>query len=434
MNINKKIFLMFFGYAYSLVGMDVAPLTLLESIKKSLPQELVPTIKNHMLPTQQWWYCDRSFSHNAQVNSVSFSGDRFAVGLHNGMIYIFNAETGKEDASFNYGKWVFSVHGDNDHIAVGVGAGFENPYRSDNVNMSIFSLSSGKKCQDIPHKNSIFSVCLSGNRVATGSYDEACLFNIKTGKNLSTYKHKGEDKRVFSVGLDSNLLAMGFADGNICIINTQTGKKILSRKYKKSVQSVHLKQGLLAVGLSNGDVHTFDMQTNKKLISRKYARSSIKSVRLSGDYLVTGCYKGSIRIGNAKTGSRLMVFKIDSPLYSLDFDGNRIAAGLSDKSCIFKRHTDYTLNQLQLKYALTTWLLLEKPRKYILKLKKKEQMPWLFADVAKKCGLNYEKECVDAWTTFPINMQDALWRTMMHRIEVHGKILRKIKTQKEVIK
>jgi WD40 repeat protein len=276
-----------------------------------------------------------------------------------------------------------------------------------------------EKYRHTPLEGSVFSVCLDGDCVATGSYNEACIFDIKTGKKLIAYKYKGEDKRIFSVDLDGDVLALGFVDGNVRAINIKTGERLISRKYKgSSVQSVHLNHGRLATGFSDGDVCIFEVQTHKKLMS--YPHTS-KSVRLIDNYLAIGSFDGMVRIIDTQT-SQEYTFKPGKPLYSLDFDGNRIAVGLQNKSCILKKYTDYTLEQLQLKCAFTTWLLLEKPNKDILKLKNKnDRALWLLVDVAKKCSLDYNKECVEVWKTFPIGMQKAIRRTMMHRIRIYGK-------------
>lgn len=124
-------------------------------------------------------------------------------------------------------------------------------------------------------------------------------------------------------------------------------------------------------------------------------------------------------------GNELMCFKHDSSVNSVRWHhaGDIIITRSYDETVgVFKHYTDYTLEQVQLKCALTTWLLLEKPSKEVLKLEKKdEQINILLADVAKKCGLDYDKECVNVWSTFPINMQRAIRRTMMYRIKTHGK-------------
>jgi hypothetical protein len=83
------------------------------------------------------------------------------------------------------------------------------------------------------------------------------------------------------------------------------------------------------------------------------------------------------------------------------------------KTHIFSQYTNYTLEQLLLKKALLTWLLIEKPNKKIITL------PNLLRDVALKCDIPYDLS--EIWSTFPQNMQAALRRTMHDRIQKHGK-------------
>lgn len=80
---------------------------------------------------------------------------------------------------------------------------------------------------------------------------------------------------------------------------------------------------------------------------------------------------------------------------------------------IFSQYNDYTLEQLLLKKALLTWLLIEKPNKKIITLKN------LMEDVALKCTIPYN--LLEIWFTFPQNMQKALWRTMDYKIQKYGK-------------
>jgi len=79
------------------------------------------------------------------------------------------------------------------------------------------------------------------------------------------------------------------------------------------------------------------------------------------------------------------------------------------------------LEQVQLKYALLKWLQFEKPDKKIIVGDIFTVLEILFKDVAQKCELDYEHECIDVWLTFPQKMQHALFRTMQHRITMHGK-------------
>lgn len=81
---------------------------------------------------------------------------------------------------------------------------------------------------------------------------------------------------------------------------------------------------------------------------------------------------------------------------------------------VIKEYKDYTLDQVQLKYALSHWLLIEKPDKKIDSLEK------LLSDVAWKCGLDYQHCCV-TWKSFPKPMQWGWLKDILEAIQRHGK-------------
>lgn len=99
---------------------------------------------------------------------------------------------------------------------------------------------------------------------------------------------------------------------------------------------------------------------------------------------------------------------------------------------IFKQHKDYTLEQLQLKQAMNTWLAIRKPVLVIAKEKVllKDILPALLKEIADKKifvphleKLTIEDELLNIWSTFPANMQLSILRTMKHRIERYGCIV-----------
>jgi len=98
---------------------------------------------------------------------------------------------------------------------------------------------------------------------------------------------------------------------------------------------------------------------------------------------------------------------------------------------IFKQHKDYTLEQLQLKQAMNTWLLLKRPVLVIEKEKVllKDILPALLKEIADKkifvphCEqLTIKDELLTIWNSFPTNMQLAILRTMKYKIERYGDI------------
>lgn len=151
-------------------------------------------------------------------------------------------------------------------------------------------------------------------------------------------------------------------------------------------------------------------------------------------------------IFDTQTGEVIVSFKHPNIVQDLCFDhtGKSLATACNQTARIFKRYEDYTLEQLQLKKAMNTWLLIKKP--YII-IEEQYNDPTfndftfedrvctsglalpLLKDIANKqimtsrSGQCYTlEELIEIWKTFPSNMQDAILRTMVRKIKRHGHI------------
>ena len=137
----------------------------------------------------------------------------------------------------------------------------------------------------------------------------------------------------------------------------------------------------------------------------------------NGTCLATGSWDNKARIFDIKTQQLVACFEHGDLVRSVSWnnDGTCLSTGSYDnKARIFEWHKNATIAQLVLKYALLTWLLIEKPNK---KITTRDQ---LLLDVAYKCRLT-QKYATDIWKTFSKPMQKALWRTMEYRIKKYGK-------------
>ena len=162
----------------------------------------------------------------------------------------------------------------------------------------------------------------------------------------------------------------------------------------------------------------FDVQEKKEIASFPH-NDLVNSACFNntGTLLVTASDDKTARIFDVQTHKEIASFPHNGWVYSVCFNntGTLLATASSDKKArIFARYDDYTLDQLILKKAFNTWLLVEKPDKKLDSLEK------LLADVACKHEYSYNT-LLGVWKTFPEDMQDALWRTMQHRIQTHGK-------------
>ena len=228
----------------------------------------------------------------------------------------------------------------------------------------------------------------------------------------------------------NNLLGAELYNTKVRIINLRTNKSNSSFNHNNwvIVASVSPSGNFLITGSGNNKARLFDMKKQKEIkILELNSSVSALSFAPSENFLAIASHDNKVQLFNSKTYEKIIAFNHNKlvPSVFISSSGNMCATASSDeKARIFTRYDEYTVDQLQLKHALLTWLLTEKPNKAINSIEQ------LLADIAKKhilirpSHLNDEQELVvigKVWNTFPTNMQAALWRTMLYRIATHGK-------------
>lgn len=220
-----------------------------------------------------------------------------------------------------------------------------------------------------------------------------------------------------------NLLATAssFIDGKARIFDIQKHQEITSfdyGNYKFASVCFYPSKEYLEIASLCGKVHRFDIQKHTKVLSYQLDDSNyLDYFRQPGKLIATVSLFDKVHIFDKQTHQEIDSFSPGSPPYSAccDVEGKLLAIASHDnKVRIFARYDDYTLEQLLLKKALLTWLLIEKPNKKI------DTLGHLIEDVALKCTIPY-KELITMWSTFPKNMQDAIWKTMSYKIQKYGK-------------
>ena len=258
------------------------------------------------------------------------------------------------------------------------------------------------------------STCL-----ATGSVDnKARIFDIKTKQLIACFDH---GNWVNSVSWNNNgtCLATGSDDKRARIFDVKTQQSVACFDHGNWLNSVSWNNDstCLATGSRDKKVRIFDVET-RKLVACFDHGDCVNSVNWNNDStcLATGSDDKKARIFDIKTQQLVACFDHDDWVNAVSWNNNGtcLATGSDNKARIFEWHKNATIAQLVLKYALLTWLLIEKPNK---KITTRDQ---LLLDVAYKCGLT-EKYATDIWKTFPKPMQKALWRTMEYRIKKYGK-------------
>ena len=220
-----------------------------------------------------------------------------------------------------------------------------------------------------------------------------------------------------------NLLATAssFINGQARIFDIQKHQEIASfnyGNYRFASVCFYPSKEYLEIASHSGKVQRFNIQKQQRVLSYELDDSDyLDYFSRPGRFIATVSLFGKVHIFDRQTYQKIDSFSPGSPPYSAccDVEGKLVATTSDDhKIRIFARYADYTLEQLLLKKALLTWLLIEKPNKKI------DTPENLIKDVALKCTIPY-KELITMWSTFPKNMQDAIWKTMSYKIQKYGK-------------
>jgi hypothetical protein len=206
-------------------------------------------------------------------------------------------------------------------------------------------------------------------------------------------------------------------------------------KYNEKLQSVYfnLNGTSLITTSTEGNATVRDIQSRKT------------TAKFPINFCKTSCDKKSklptktATILDKHTGEIITSFKHPHPVQDFCFDhtGKSFATICNQTARVFTRYDDYTLEQLQLKNAMNTWLLIKKPyiiieEQYIDPTFKDHTFEDfvdtgalarpLLKEIADKQIISSRNldELVQTWNTFPDNMQNAILRTMIRKIKRHG--------------
>ena len=365
----------------------------MESVTPEVPylsEEIKTKISNYTIKPD-WWYLAKGIKHEAGIYTITFnhSGTMLATTscLFPQKARIFNTNSGKKVASFTYSG--INCHSSSffdptDTFFTLVSDGKRYTF---NLNTNRWK----RKTDKHPNYSSYFNT--SGSLVAKTTNvpnSPITIINTATNDHLSIFDH---DKRIDSISFNSSgdVIAINYSDNlTTDIVNIKTKKTSRIQQHESEYGSV-----------------CFDPAGNRLTIIKN---------------------NDTIKIINIDKNSPETFLSVASNYYinAVQFNqsGNCLAIASPDKVYIFTKHITCDRAQIQLKYALLGWLLIEKPSKGLNSLKH------LLADIAKKhiiirpYHLSDGEELAEinkTWNTFPKDMQVALWRTMLYRIKKFGK-------------
>ena len=288
------------------------------------------------------------------------------------------------------------------------------------------------------HDDWVNSVCFdpSGKQLATGSYKKARIFDIAQQQCTASFEH---DDEVYTVCFDPSgkQLATASRDQKARIFNITQKQSTASFEHDDEVYTVCFDPSgkQLATGSDDQKACIFDIEQQQCTASFKHDYQ-VLSVCFdpSGKQLATGSYKKAQIFDIAQQQSTAS-FQHGDQVRSVCFDpsGTQLATGSSDtKARIFRQYTSYTLEQLIFKHALLTWLLLEKPDKKLLQLNQTAFINKLCDQIITYKIINVfipniipqepsSNDLLNVWNSFPEEMQQAIIRTLQHKIQKYGK-------------
>lgn len=115
--------------------------------------------------------------------------------------------------------------------------------------------------------------------------------------------------------------------------------------------------------------------------------------------------------------NKLISFNHNSHVLSVFFNstGDCLGTNSEDKKIrLFVWFKEQTIQQLMLRKIMNLWWQVCKPSKII------KSTDMLFVDITQLFNLDKD-EIVSIWGTFPQNMQTAIWKTILKKIETYGK-------------
>jgi WD40 repeat protein len=340
-------------------------------------------IQQDLLLKREWWYCEHSFTYKsiATVESVAWhpEGKLLAIMyVHSGenKTEIIDAATGSivEPLTAYIAHKSVAWHPDGKLLAIGG----EN---RENAKIIAFDTDSITHVAVLPFSGSVIGWSSKGRFLAGYWSDgKVGIFNVLTEQTERTF-----DTNIASIAWNprKDFLAKRRMDGKVELLNVTTGEE-------------------------NNYMFPF--------LARSIGWHS------NGVYLISGSYDGMVTVSDIITKSVKTCWQMGTTIRSIVCHPYEDSYAIATEGNVkfIKRHEKYTHEQQQLKAALLTWLLIEKPNKQI------GTMELLVADIAVKCG--WEKQDIwRVWQTFPVLMSDSIFRTVMQRISIHGKDIKKKK-------
>ena len=259
--------------------------------------------------------------HDSAVHGAAFSPDgrRIASSDHNGVVKIWDVQTGRELNQFQaHDRPTNSVAFSPDRLYLAT---------ADDRCIKIWDAETGQPIRTLSQPSGPSSVAFSpdGRRLASGSNDrfggkEVKIWDVATGQELLTLEGHTGAVRDVAFSPDGRRLASASTDRTIKLSDSETGQELRTfrghtlalwslafspdGKRLASVASATLKKG-------KGEIKVWDVQTGQELLAFQGHASLVLGVAFSPDgrRLATGGQDRTVKLWDAATGQEILTFR-----------------------------------------------------------------------------------------------------------------------------
>jgi WD40 repeat protein len=243
--------------------------------------------------------------------SLSADGRRLATKRFDDSVMLWETETGKQLHSFK-GATSFVLSGDGRRLALG----------EKKETIRLLDAETGKQLRAF--KGSSFALSDDGRRLVTGPEENAAiLWDTETGKQLHTFEMPSERMVSFAFSGDGRRLATGLLNGSVLLWDTETGKQLREVKVNSNIRALSA-DGRRLVTAELGEILLWDTETGKQL-----HRFKGETVALNADgrrLMTTGSPGNTAVLWDTTTGNEIRAFQghaAGNPFVALSADGRR---------------------------------------------------------------------------------------------------------------
>ncbi|MDM8516024.1 caspase family protein [Desulfobacterales bacterium HSG16] len=293
------------------------------------------------------------YGHSGNIMSVVISPDgRYALsGSGDKTLKFWDIKTGREIRTFKGHTEVVrsvAVSPNGKYALSGSGDKYRRGRNTDKT-LKLWNIKTGREIRTFKgHTEVVSSVVFSpdGKCALSGSWDETLkLWNISTGREIRTFKHDMEVNSV-AISPDGRYALSGSGEHYICTSSSEflklwdisTGREIRTfHGHKDDVTSIAISpDGKYALsGSQDETLKLWNIETGSEIRTFRGHEDTVSSVAFSSDgrYALSGSRDSTLKLWNIETGDEIRTFRgYNDTVYSVAFspEGKYVLASLGN--------------------------------------------------------------------------------------------------------